>query len=80
MKIIIIKDTTFFIHIEHKVAFLGMNSLRVLPRREFIVSNNEISSECVETVRSEKFGNETEKDRDTLRSLLLIYFNTISGA
>lgn len=46
----------------------------------FIVSNNEISSECVETVRSEKFGNETEKDRDTLRSLLLIYFNTISGA
>ena len=46
----------------------------------FIISKDEISSECVETVKNERLGDETEKDRDTLRSLLLIYFNTISGA
>ena len=45
----------------------------------FIISNEEVSSECVKTVNSEKLGDETEREKDILRRLLLIYFTTISG-
>ncbi len=45
----------------------------------FIISNDEVSPECVKTVSSEKLGDETEREKDILRGLLLIYFTTISG-
>ena len=44
----------------------------------FIISKDEISSECVETIKNERLGDETEREKDILRGLLLIYFTTLS--
>lgn len=45
----------------------------------FIVSNDSVSEEHVNVVRSEKQVSETEKDNQILRGLYLVYFPTISG-